>query len=320
MNELVQTNCNTLNIETLQEKFIAYLDVSDSSVKSYSVGVRKFVNFLHANGITQPTRETVILYKQTLTARYSANSVALYLSALRRFFAWTETAGLYPNVMSGVKSPKISHEHKRDAFSAVELKRIISSMSRDSLEGMSRDSLEAKRNYAIFALISSCGLRTIEVVRANVGDIHRVAGVAVLDIQGKGHSSKDAFVKLTEPVMAAIREYLELRGEVNDNEPLFASCSRRNKGQRLTTRTISRRTISSVCKSAMIRAGFNSPRLTAHSLRHSAITIAILSGQTLDDVSAFARHSSIAITQIYNHSINRLKSRCESAISAVIFG
>ena len=265
------------------------------------------MNFLHANGITQPTCETVILYKQTLTVRYSANSVALYLSALRRFFAWTETAGLYPNVMSGVKSPKISHEHKRDAFSAVELKRIISSMSRDSLE--------AKRNNAIFALISSCGLRTIEVVRANVGDIHRVAGVAVLDIQGKGHSSKDAFVKLTEPVMAAIREYLELRGEVNDNEPLFASCSRRNKGQRLTTRTIS-----SVCKSAMIRAGFNSKRLTAHSLRHSAITIAILSGQTLDDVSAFARHSSIAITQIYNHSINRLKSRCESAISAVIFG
>ena len=307
MNELALSNCNTLSIETLQEKFIAYLDVSASSVKSYSVGVRKFVDFLHLNCITQPTRNTVLLYKQALIERYSASSVALYLSALRRFFAWTESEGLYSNIMSGIKSPKISHEHKRDAFSAVELKKIISSMSRDTLE--------TKRNYAIFALVSACGLRTIEVVRANVSDMHRIGGVLVLDIQGKGHSEKDAFVKLSEPVERAITEYLSERGNVKDNEPLFASCSRRNKGKRLTTRTIS-----SVCKSAMLRAGFNSRRLTAHSLRHTAITLALMSGQTLDDVSAFARHSSVSITMVYNHAISRLKSHCESAISAVIFG
>ena len=307
MNELTLNNCNTLNIETLQEKFIAYLDVSASSVKSYSVGVRKFIDFLHSSCITQPTRETVLLYKHTLTECYSASSVALYLSALRRFFAWTETEGLYPNIMSGIKSPKISHEHKRDAFSAMELKKIISSMSRDTLE--------KKRNYAIFALVSACGLRTIEVVRANVADMHRIGGVLVLDIQGKGHAEKDAFVKLSEPVERAINEYLSERGKVSDNEPLFASCSRRNKGQRLTTRTIS-----SVCKVAMVRAGYDSRRLTPHSLRHSAVTIALMSGQTLDDVAAFARHSSINTTMIYNHSVSRLKSHCESAISAVIFG
>ena len=295
------------SFEELAVKFERYLDVSALTVKSYKSGIRKFLSYLSETGTSQPSRETILEYKKALSAKYTAGSIALYLSALRRFFAWCESEGLYQNVMSGIKSPKISHEHKRDAFSASELHSIIT--------GMSRDSLEAKRNYAIFALISSCGLRTIEVVRANVGDIHRVAGVAVLDIQGKGHSSKDAFVKLTEPVMAAIREYLELRCEVNDNEPFFASCSRRNKGQRLTTRTIS-----SVCKSAMIRAGFNSKRLTAHSLRHSAVTLALLGGMSLDDVSAFARHSSIAITQIYNHSINRMRSQCEQTVTAAIFG
>ena len=140
-------------------------------------------------------------------------------------------------------------------------------------------------------------------------------GETVLYVMGKGKTSKGDFVKISEPVMAAIREYLSARGEVNDNEPLFVSCSRRNKGQRLTTRTIS-----SVCKSAMIQAGFNSRRLTAHSLRHSAVTLALLGGMSLDDVSAFARHSSIAITQIYNHSINRMRSQCEQTVTAAIFG
>ena len=136
----------------------------------------------------------------------------------------------------------------------------------------------------------------------------------MLDVQGKGHSAKDAFVKLAEPVKQAIDEYLSARGHVSDNEPLFASCSRRNKGGRLTTRTISQ-----VCKSTMIHAGYNSHRLTAHSLRHSAITLALMAGQALDDVSAFARHSSVSITMVYNHAINRMKSLCESAIASAIF-
>ena len=116
-------------------------------------------------------------------------------------------------------------------------------------------------------------------------------GETVLFIQGKGKTSKGDFVKISEPVMAAIRGYLALRGEVKDDEPLFASTAHRNAGQRLTTRSIS-----GICKQAMIRAGFNSPRLTAHSLRHSAVTLALLAGVSIQEVSQFARHSSINIT------------------------
>ena len=306
-NSLVVQNSVAVNsMQELANRFSEYIDVSALSMKSYNSGVRKFLNFLHDEGIVQPTRDTVLLYKKTLTEKYSANTVALYLSALRRFFSWTESEGLYPNITNGLKSPKISHEHKRDAFSADELNGIIA--------GMKHNTLEAKRNYAIFTLIASCGLRTIEVSRANVVDMHRVAGVWILDIQGKGRTSKDAFVKLADPVKEAIDEYLSARGHVSPNAPLFASCSRRNKGRRITAQTVSQ-----VCKRAMIHAGYNSKRLTAHSLRHSAITIALMMGQSLDDVSAFARHSSISVTMIYNHSISRMKSLCENAIAGAIF-
>ena len=288
-------------------RFFGFLDTAPKTADTYRKALKQFISFLNSRGIKNPKREDIIAFKKDLDSNgKKPATISLYLSVLRRFFSWCETEGLYPNITNGLKSPKISHEHKRDAFSADELNGIIA--------GMKHNTLEAKRNYAIFTLIASCGLRTIEVSRANVVDMHRVAGVWILDIQGKGRTSKDAFVKLADPVKEAIDEYLSARGHVSPNAPLFASCSRRNKGRRITAQTVSQ-----VCKRAMIHAGYNSKRLTAHSLRHSAITIALMMGQSLDDVSAFARHSSISVTMIYNHSISRMKSLCENAIAGAIF-
>ena len=293
--------------DNMLNRFVQYIDVSPSSVRSYISGVRKFLQYLSINSINTPTRETVLTYKKELIEKYSANSVSLYLSSIRRFFSWCESEKLYGDITRGIKSPKISHDHKRDAFSAEELKTIIGGIDRNGLQGM--------RDYAIFCLITATGLRTVEVMRANVGDMHRVAGTMILDIQGKGRSAKDAFVKISGHVEKAITEYLKARGNVRDSEPLFVSCSKRNKNQRLTTRTISQ-----VCKNAMKAAGYDSHRLTAHSLRHSSITLALLAGMSIQDVSQFARHSSISVTQVYSHDISRMQSQCENAISTAIFG
>ena len=288
--------------------FIAFLDVSSLTVKAYRAGISKLLEYLRKEGIRQPKRENIIDFKNYLIhCGKKPATVALYMSAIRRFFSWCESEGLYPNITNGIKSPRQERSHKRDAFSADELKAIIS--------GLDHKTLEDKRNFALFTLITACGLRTVEVVRANVGDIHRISGVLVLDIQGKGHASKDAFVKITPMVEKAVTDYLSARGHVSPNEPLFASCSRRNRGGRLTTRTISQ-----VCKNAMKAAGYDSHRLTAHSLRHSAVTIALMGGMSLQDTQAFARHANIATTTIYAHDVNRLKSMCEATISNAIFG
>ena len=303
-----QTELKNLDsVDDLASRFFDFLDISPASLKAYRTGVKTFLAFLHSKGISQPTRETILGFKQALTAKYSPATTALYLTAVRRFFDWCSVEGLYNDITRGVKTPKLSHEHKRDAFSAREVRRVITSVDRKTIQGL--------RDFAMISLIASCGLRTIEVTRANVEDFRRVRGQLVLFLQGKGHVEKDAYVKITEPVEKAITQYLKARGNVRDCEPLFASCSRRNRGGRLTTRTVS-----SVCKTAMIRAGFDSKRLTAHSLRHSAVTIALENGNSLDDVKEFARHSSIGTTMIYNHSVNRMKSNCESSISKAIFG
>ncbi len=303
--ELVQYR--QIDMNNLLDRFVDFLDVSQSSVHTYSFGVRRFIEFLNEQSINMPTRETVLMYKKALTEKHcKPSTIALYLSALRRFFAWLESEGMYPNITAGVKSPKQDTGHKKDAFSAVQLQSIMQSMNRRTLQG--------KRDYAMFTLIAACGLRTVEVIRANVGDIREVYGEYCLYVQGKGRNTKSEFVKLAQPVIEAIREYLAERGNVEDYMPLFASCSKRNKGQRLTTRTIS-----GVCKDAMKSAGYNSTRLTAHSLRHSAVTIALMTGASLQEVQAFARHSNLNTTMIYSHEVNRLKSQVENKIAGAIF-
>lgn len=300
------TQCNN-NISELLNRFVQYVDVSPVTVKSYVSGVRVFLQYLSENDIHTPTRETVLLFKKHLTANKSNGTIATYLSALRRFFSWCASEGLYPNITDGIKSPKIDARHKKDAFTANQLKSIIGGINRNSLKG--------KRDYALFCLISATGLRTVEVVRANVSDIRNTGGVDCLFVQGKGRTSKTEFVKLSGHVMKAIQAYLNARGTVADDEPLFASISHRNNGQRMTTRSISR-----ICKTAMISAGYVSKRWTAHSLRHSAVTLALIAGISIQEVSQFARHSNISVTMIYAHDVERLKSKCESAISNMIFG
>ena len=290
-------------------RFYEFLDVSSITLRSYRSGIKQFMAYLNSQNERKPNREAVIMFKKALIDKGAKPAtVALYLSALRRFFDWCETEGLYENITRGVKSPKQDKGHKKDALSGTQLKDIVQSMRRTDEQG--------KRDYAMFLLMATGGLRTVEITRANIGDIRVVMGIPCLFVWGKGRNGdKKEFIKLTPEVHQAISEYLKTRSNVSEEEPLFASCSRRNRGGRLTTRTVS-----SVAKGAMVRAGYDSTRLTAHSLRHSAATLALQAGMSLPDVQSFMRHSSINVTMIYNHALNRMNSQCESAITGAIFG
>lgn len=289
------------------QHFFSFLDVAPKTADTYRKALKQFISFLNERGIKNPHREDIITFKKSLADNGKKNAtIALYLSAVRRFFSWCEAENIYPDITRGIKSPRIDAGHKKDCFSGNQIRDIMNGINRNSLEGM--------RNFAMFGLMAVCGLRTVEVSRANVEDLRNVAGVTCLFIMGKGKTSKSDFVKVPPQVEKAIRTYLNARGHVSGNAPLFASCSRRNRGQRLSTRTIS-----GVAKSAMTDAGYISERWTAHSLRHSAVTLALMAGNNLDDVKAFARHNSVNTTLIYAHNVNRLKSACEASIAQAIF-
>ena len=291
----------------LFKSWTAYLDATPKTIATYTRNIRPFALYMQLNGITQPSREDIIAYRDELKGKYKPSTVQAYIMAAKLFFQWTAQAGLYPNIAEKVKGAKLDTEHKKDYLTSKQVCKVFESIDRSTLNG--------KRDYAILSLMVTAGLRTIEIIRANVGDMRTIADFTALYIQGKGHEEKNAFVKIAEPVEEAIREYLTARGRADSSEPLFTSEAHRNGGERMTTRSISR-----IVKERLKAAGFDSDRLTAHSLRHTAATLNLLNGGTIEETQQLLRHTNINTTLIYSHALERAKNNSEKRIATAIFG
>ena len=314
MNELqqVQRQNNSLDVSrtldfNIFERFINYLDASPKTVETYKKALRQFFNYIGVHGIRQPQREDVLAFRDDLKASgLKPTTVQNYITATRIFFKWTEQEGLYPNIAEHVKGAKLDKNHKKDYLTSRQAKEVLAGVQTDTEEGL--------RNYAILSLMVTGGLRTIEVSRANVGDLRTVGENTVLFVQGKGREEKTEYIKISAPVEKAIRTYLKARDFTTEEQPLFTSTSNNSRGKRITTRTVS-----SIVKTALKNAGYDSARLTAHSLRHTAITLALLAGREITEVQQFARHANLNTTMIYNHALDQAKNGCSDAITNAIF-
>lgn len=291
---------------TYIERFILSLDIKDSSKATYKKQLKEFFSWAQRAAQAQPDRQAILRYKDFLlnTKELSALTVGGYLTAVRRFFEWLESIHAYPNIARSVKGPKKKKGFRKDALSIDQAKKLLAAIDCTTLQG--------KRNYALINLMMRTGLRTVEIIRAKKEDLAYCAPVQVLWVQGKGRDSKDEFVVLTEKVLAPLYEYLHLRGPIKETAPLFASCCTKNFGKKLTTRSISR-----IVKNALIAIGINDTRITAHSLRHSAITFSLLAGATPQEARALARHSDINTTMIYAHNIQRIANAPELKIDSL---
>lgn len=312
MKELITVETGALQsqaalTEEMYLRFTAFLDAKEKTVATYTRALRQLFKYFSDHGITQPTREDIISYRESLKASgHKPSTVQNYITAARLFFAWTEQERIYPNVAAHIKGAKLDKSHKKDYLTTRQVKTVLADVDRSTPQGI--------RDYAIMCLMITGGLRTVEVVRANIADLRTVGDDTALFIQGKGRDEKTEYVKLSAPVEAALREYLKIRGEAEPTAPLFASMSNNSKGQRMTTRSVS-----GIAKACMIEAGYNSERLTAHSLRHTAVTLSLLSGRSLEEVQQFARHANIQTTLIYSHALDQAKNKCSEAISNAIF-
>lgn len=297
---------NTLDYEVF-ERYISYLDASPKTVETYTKALRQFFKYLSVHGIRQPKREDVIAFRDDLKASgLKPTTVQNYITATRIFFKWTEQEGLYPNIAEHIKGAKLDKNHKKDYLTSRQAKEVLSNVDKETEEGL--------RNYAILSLMVTGGLRTIEVSRADVEDLRTLGENTVLFVQGKGREEKTEYIKISAPVEKAIRQYLKARQNVEEGQPLFTSTSNNSKGNRITTRTVS-----GIVKTALKNAGYDSARLTAHSLRHTAITLALLAGREITEVQQFARHANLNTTMIYNHALDQSKNGCSDAITNAIF-
>ena len=296
---------NDFRSQELVAEWIKFADVAERTQKNYNGALKQFFKFIAENQIVNPTRDTVIGFRDELLKTQKSNTVQLKMAAIKLFFKFLELKGIYKNIAVNVKSPKVSTDHKRDALKAEDAKQVINNIDTSSSKG--------KRDKAIVTLMMICGLRSCEVVRANIGDLVNTCGKLFLHVHGKNRSDKSDMVAIPAAVENLIRDYLSTRDDINDDSPLFTSTSNRNHRQRLQTQTISRMT-----KAAFKANGFNSSRLTCHSCRHTAALTMLMNNVSLLKIQMILRHKQISTTQIYLNHLDRLNNDGEEVAAAAI--
>ena len=297
------TELTTVTLNDLFNRFINYIDVKPKSAETYTKAIRQFIVYVNDNNVKQPTRQDIINFREYLNSTHKPNTTQLYLTAVKLFFKWLEQEGIYKNIADNVKAPKQDKNHKKSYLTSEQCSKLIETANGN------------KRDYAILVLMLTTGLRTVEVARANIEDLGVIGNQAVLFIQGKGKDDKNDYVKLDVVIDEAIRDYLKTRKNTKGTDPLFTSDSNhKTNGGRLTTRSISR-----LVKNNLIESGFNSERLTAHSLRHTTAHLNLENGATVEETKELLRHSNVATTYIYINEMNREKNNSELRIANAIF-
>ncbi len=293
-------------VHNVIDHFINSLDVKPRSRETYRKALGQFMEYIQNRKEQKPLeRQDILNYKAHLISKYTACTVSSYLTPVKGLFTYLEAEKISPNIAAGIKGAKHQQGFRKDALTIEQ--------ARNTLHSADCSTLEGKRDHALVNLLMRTGLRTIEVERANIEDIRQESGEALLYIQGKGRDAKDDFVLLTETTLKPIRDYLNARGKTRPEDPLFTSHSDRNHGGRLTTRSIRR-----IVKETLKKAGIESDRLTAHSMRHTAVTLSLLGGATVQEAQSMARHKNINTTLIYAHNINRIQNAPERKIDTLL--
>jgi len=294
--------------EGLIGRFAMFAGVSENSRITYTKSLRQMFRYFADNGVANPSRENLIAWVEEMkSSGKAASTIQLYTAAAKVFFRWTAQDGLYPNIADHLKTGvKLNHNHKRDALSADQCKELVTSVKGNSVKDL--------RDKAILSVMTTAGLRTVEVVRVNVGDVRFERGKVFLYVQGKGHSQADEKVLLSRQAHKAITVYLKARGKVQATEPLFTSTSNRNKNGRLDTQAVRK-----MVKKNLRGIGLDSPRLSAHSLRHSVATNLIEAKVALPQVQMVMRHKSLSTTMIYQHAYERYNNDGEQILADIIF-
>ena len=284
------TTLSPLSIEKLVDSFILSLDVKQSSKLLYRRTIKQYFNWVDKKGylLSEIARPQLIEYKEELLASgMSSLTVGSYITSVRRFYEWAEANKFYPNVAKGIKTPKRKLQFKKQP--------LLPSQA-TALLNYYQD--KGSRDYAIINLLLRTGLRTVEIIRADVEDITYKGSQRVLLVRGKGRDEKDNFVLLTDKSYQPLEKYLQTRSNATSSAPLFTSTSNNSNGDRLTTRTISY-----IAKEGLKAIGLNERSFTAHSLRHTTAVNILRAGGSLETAQFTLRHSNPATTQIYTATL-----------------
>ena len=284
--------------------------LSEETIRAYAGDLAQFHQYIHdalggkevhAGDVTADRIRGFLAY---LRAQLEKTSQARKLSALRSFYRYLNDRGLLQdNPAERVSHPRI----KAGIPSFMDVDDIF-----HFLDGLHQNcsrpgsSWRRWRNWALFEVMYSTGIRISELVGLKERDIDAESGT--IRVFGKGR--KERVVPIGAKALEALQGYFSaLRVQFPEagrdgSGTLFLNA----RGGKLTARSVDR-----ILKAELRESGFWQ-HMSPHGLRHTFATHLLNSGADLRAIQEMLGHASLSTTQRYTHvHIDQLMRTYDSA-------
>lgn len=296
-------------MKLLVDQFLLHLraqrNFSKNTIKAYQFDLGEFLAYASANRAAAPAAMDRMLMRGYIAhisdRKVSRNTLLRKISAVRSFVQYLlETAQLQTDPFDLITIPKKEKRLPR-FLTEGEVGKLQDYNRPEEVNAKEKCYYHALRDFALFELVYSSGLRRSEAAGLNVGDLDLYSGF--VRVMGKG--SRERLVPVGDKALAALRGYLETRPKpLAHGLPLFLN----HKNGRLTGAGIAL-----VFRKMAKRARFARP-VNPHSVRHSFATHMLDHGCDLKSVQEMLGHKNLQTTEIYTHvSLERLKEVYDKA-------
>jgi len=283
---------------TIETPAVLYSDSqrSEHTARNARYRLQTFARWLEAEyqiaDLERVETRHILDYKASLT-HLAPSSQARIVETLRGFFRWVHAEGLIErDPAAQVKAPRPTLNKEPEYLELAETRKLIQSVDNGSAY--------AARDRSLVWILSY-GLRVGEVAGLNVGDLiepKKRGELPGLRITGKG--VRQRVIPIAEEAHKAITKYLDGRGEMSKDDPLFTCVYDGDTNRRMTTRAIQKR-FTVLCEAAKIAPDKAHPHAARHGFAMRMLFQAKVPG-SIYVISRMLGHSSISTTEKYLHS------------------
>lgn len=297
MEMIIKKDFNLVLEETnIVERYLGFIDVTKTTYDTYKNGLKMLFIYFKENGITNPTRQDIINFREQLKKEHSLSTVNTYLISTRNFFKWLEYENIYKDITKNLKGVTVSREHKREPLSLEQAQLVLANVKNS-------------KEKVMILLGLCCGCRANEICNIQLSDFVTKGDKTLLYLLGKGRSGKVDYVVVDDLLQQEIQKYIK---EYNITNYLFTSDYKKD-GSKVTNKTIRY-----IIKNAFRRVGIDDVKYSTHSLRHSFATFAIQNGADIRQVQQSLRHRELSTSMIYLHDLEMKNNPCGGIVSNMV--
>ncbi len=313
--------------QELIQIFVDEQDISETTRKVYSRGVKYFFNWLwfknpDKKGIFAPKIGDCVQYKNELIDRdLSPHTVESYITSVQKFFKWTAESDIYKNIAQNIKHIKRPKGFAKIPLTADQVRTLYNSINGNSIIDL--------RDICIIRLMVENGLRAVEISRLSIQDFNEAD--CFIMIHSKGAKKPQDIGFITENTKAAIIRYLKktksypykpdtgsrknkkeqkllnlitpkpARLKLSEREPMFKTMHRARK----QANRLSPTDVSIITAKRLQAAGLKSEGISGHSLRHTTAALLVRDKKDLLMIKNHMRHKSYTVTEIYTAVVEK---------------